>query len=153
MSDINNNKAKVSGSINHHNFNKFEFDIDINNFKNMMVLNTTSKDNSLYHGTAFGSGNMTIKGPLNDVALNIEAETEKGTKVAITPFGVSDGEDETLMHFYSKDTTNKMVINRQQSLSGFSINCLINCRTAFYIFVYMIISYSIKDFHTIFTIV
>lgn len=128
MSDIYNNKAKVSGSINHNNFNKFDFDININNFKNLMVLNTTSKDNSLYHGIAFGSGDMTIKGPLNDVALNIEAETEKGTKVAITPFGVSDGEDETLMHFYSKDTINKMVFNRQQSLSGFSINCLIKAK-------------------------
>ncbi|MFZ4797148.1 MAG: translocation/assembly module TamB domain-containing protein [Bacteroidia bacterium] len=128
MSDIYNNKAKVSGSINHNNFNRFDFDINISNFKNMMVLNTTSKDNSLYHGVAFGSGNMTIKGPLNDVALNIEATTEKGTKVAITPFGVSDGEDETLIHFYSKDTVNKLVINRQQSLSGFSINCLIRAK-------------------------
>ncbi len=128
MSDIYNNRAKVSGNINHHNFNKFEFDININNFKNIMVLNTTSKDNSLYHGTAFGTGNMSIKGPLNDLALNIEAETEKGTKVAITPFGVSDGEDETLIHFYSKDTVNKLIINKQQNLSGFSINCLIKAK-------------------------
>lgn len=125
MSDVNNNKAKVSGTINHHNFNGFDFDIDINNFKKMMVLNTSSKDNSLYHGIAFGTGNMSIKGPLNNVALNIDATTEKGTKVAITPFGVSDGEEETLIHFYSKDTINKIIINKQQNLTGFSINCLI----------------------------
>ena len=128
ISDVNNNKGKVSGTINHHNFNRFDFDIDISNFKNMMILNTTSKDNSLYHGIAYGSGNMSIKGPLNDIDLNIEASTEKGTKVAITPFGVSDGEDETLIHFYSPDTTNKLIINRKQSLSGFSINCLIKAK-------------------------
>lgn len=128
MMDVNNNIAKVSGSINHHNFNRFDFDIDIKEFNNLMVLNTTSKDNSLYHGQAFGSGNMSIKGPLNDIALNIEAATEKGTKVTITPFGVSDGEDETLMHFNSKDTTKKLLITRQENLSGFSINCLIKTR-------------------------
>ncbi len=128
MMDINNNIAKVSGNINHHNFNRFDFDIDIKEFNNLMVLNTTSKDNSLYHGQAFGSGNMSIKGPLNDIALNIEAATEKGTKVTITPFGVSDGEDETLMHFNSKDTTKKLMITRQENLSGFSINCLIKTR-------------------------
>jgi len=128
ISDINNNSGKVSGTINHHNFNRFDFDIDISNFENLMILNTNSKDNSLYHGIAYGSGNMTIRGPLNDIELNIDAATEKGTKVAITPFGVSDGEDENLIHFYSPDTTNKLIINRQQSLSGFSINCLIKAK-------------------------
>jgi len=128
MMDVNNNVALVSGNINHNNFNRFDFDIDVKKFKNLMVLNTTVKDNSLYHGQAFGSGNMSIKGPLNDIALNIEANTEKGTKVTITPFGVSDGEDETLIHFNSKDTTKKLIINRQENLSGFSINCLIKAR-------------------------
>lgn len=123
--DINNNKGTVSGTINHHNFNGFDFNININNFSKMMVLNTTSKDNSLYHGQVFGSGNMTIKGPLNDIELNIDAQTEKGTKVALTPFGVSDGEDETLIHFSTKDTIRKLVTSSQQSLSGFSINCMV----------------------------
>lgn len=128
MMDVNNNVALVSGNINHNNFKRFDFDIDIKKFKNLMILNTTVKDNSLYHGQAFGSGNMSIKGPLNDIALNIEANTEKGTKVTITPFGVSDGEDETLIHFNSKDTTKKLIINRQENLSGFSINCLIKAQ-------------------------
>lgn len=128
MYDVNKNKARVAGSINHNNFNRFDFDISINDFKNMMVLNTTTKDNSLYHGQAFGSGDMLIKGPLNDIVLNIEAKTEKGTKVTITPFGVSDGEDEGLIHFNTKDTTKKLLITRQENLSGFAINCLIKAR-------------------------
>lgn len=122
MSDIYGKKAKVSGSINHENFSRYQFDISVNDFKDFMVLNTTSKDNSLYHGKAFGSGDMTIKGPLNDIALTINATTEKNTKVSITPFGVSDGSEETLLHFVSHDTTKGFALTRQQDLNGFSIN-------------------------------
>ncbi len=122
MYDVNNKMAKVSGSINHNNFKRFDFDISIKDFKDLLVLNTTSKDNSLYHGKAYGSGFMTIKGPLNDIALTIDATTEKNTKVAITPFGVGDGDDETLIHFTSRDTTKFFNITRQQELAGFSID-------------------------------
>jgi hypothetical protein len=62
-----------------------------------MVLNTTPKDNSLYYGQAFGSGNLSISGPLDDVLIDIVASTEKGTKVALTPFGVSDEDENSLI--------------------------------------------------------
>ncbi len=126
--DVNKNSGMVSGKINHNNFNKFEFDIVVKNFKNLMVLNTTPKDNSLYYGQAFGSGNLSISGPLDDVLIDIVASTEKGTKVALTPFGVSDEDENSLIHFSSRDTVSKLLLNRQQSLSGFALNCLIKAK-------------------------
>lgn len=121
--------ADVSGKIAHKNFSDFSFDVLINNFNEFQILNTTAKDNYLFYGTAYGSGDVTIKGPIDDIELNIKATASKNTKIYIAPFGSSESSVEELIHFVDKDTLNKSVINRNPSLSGFSLNMLVNATT------------------------
>lgn len=120
--DVNNVTADVEGIIRHKGFEDFVFDINIHNFKKMQMLNTTSNDNSLYYGTAYGTGYFTIKGPFNNMVLDIKATTEKGTLIYLTPFGNSEDEEESLIHFVNYDTSFKEVVNRKNILSGFSLN-------------------------------
>jgi hypothetical protein len=120
--DVNNIPADLEGTINHKGFDNFVFDINIHNFKKLQMLNTTSNDNSLYYGTAYGTGYFTIKGPFNNMVLDINARTEKGTLIYLTPFGNSDDNEESLIHYVNYDTTFKEIVIRENLLSGFSLN-------------------------------
>ena len=78
ISDMNKNKAIVSGKVYHDNFKNFQLDFDINTNK-FMCLNTTEADNSLYYGTAFMTGIVNIFGFTNNIEIDANVKTEKIT--------------------------------------------------------------------------
>jgi len=78
LKDINNNEAIANGTVDMSNPNNPEIHIDIK-ANNFMALNTTSKDNPLYYGVAFGTGDFSFNGPTNDMRIIINAKTEPGT--------------------------------------------------------------------------
>lgn len=53
---------------------------NLNNFK---ILNTTSKDNDLFYGTAYATGDLAITGPLDNILIKANATTNKGTRIYI----------------------------------------------------------------------
>ncbi len=79
LNDTRGRPASVAGNISHNYFSDFALDISIahNNFK---VLNTTLKDNDLFYGNANSSGIFTMKGPIDDLMMEISATTEKVLK-------------------------------------------------------------------------
>lgn len=81
------NMAYVNGAITHSNFKNFAFDINLRPV-NFMAMATTSKENDSFYGTAVADGLVKIKGPLQDIALNIKAKTREGTKITL-PFNRS----------------------------------------------------------------
>lgn len=95
--DINNNIAEVNGEISHDNFKDFLLDIDIEANK-LMCLNTTEAQNQLYFGTAFASGFANVSGKLNNITIDINAETE------------SIEEKVNLLNLLAKDNTTKLYI-------------------------------------------
>jgi hypothetical protein len=76
------NIAIVDGGIFHDNFRKFVLDIKgyMNSFH---ILNTTEKDNELFYGTAFASGDIEFLGAFNDFEIKANAKSNKGTKIYI----------------------------------------------------------------------
>lgn len=73
--------------------------------ENFMVLNTTAKDNALYYGTAFGTGNFSFKGLTSSMDIDIKASTEEGT-VFNVPLNASGTVSENeFISFVSKDST------------------------------------------------
>ncbi len=104
MNDAFNQTAKVSGQMSHKGFSDLKYTIQIDDFKSFQVLNTQSKDNDLFFGSAFASGSFTIKGTSNDIAMYVNASSEKGTKVVINPFGASSETGESYIHFVNYDT-------------------------------------------------
>ncbi len=71
--------GKVSGYINHKDFSNFNIDIQIDNLKNFHALNTDASDNELYYGQAYVNGNASFKGPLDNLDIDINAQTQNGT--------------------------------------------------------------------------
>ncbi len=75
--------AAVTGAVSHRNFDNFLFDIKIDKLQNFEILNTKREDNELFFGTAFVDGNLLVSGPMDDILLQINAKSRKGTEISI----------------------------------------------------------------------
>ncbi len=119
LSDTEGHKAIANGYVDLKNINNPNIQVDIN-AQGIMALNTTSKDNSLYYGRAYGTGRFSFKGPTNDMFIDIDAKTEKGT-IFNLPLNSSEKiSDKEFITFVGKDTTK--VINKKSSFKGLSMN-------------------------------
>jgi hypothetical protein len=83
------NKATVEGRIAHRNYNEMRIDMDAA-FTNFQLLNTTPKDNGLFYGQAYGTGNMNILGPISNLKISGTARSEKGTRVFVPLSGTAE---------------------------------------------------------------
>jgi len=104
LNDIKGNFATVSGGFFHKNFKEFSLDL-IANQEGLHSLNTSILDNELFYGQAYGSGDIHIKGPLNNLSIEINSSTEEGTQISIP---LSNNEDlsskEYIVFVNGKDT-------------------------------------------------
>jgi len=120
VADVRGNKAVMRGGISHDRFSNFVLDIssDLTNFQ---VLNTTTRDNDLFYGTAYATGKLNIFGAANNLDITAQATTQANTRIFI-PIGTSDGqykEDyiniinvrDTLREMTTVETIEKLAIN------------------------------------------
>ena len=76
------NKAAVEGQIKHNHLKDFYLDLRMLP-RDFLALATTSKENDTFYGTAVANGLITVKGPFDDIKLDIVARTRKGTNLTI----------------------------------------------------------------------
>lgn len=120
VKDIEGNKAILTGHLTHQNFKNIGLDVTLQ-AKEFMVLNTTEKDNILYYGTAFATGIFSFNGPLNDVKIDINAKTDKGTHLFIPITDENSAKQQQYIRFLQKDST---IIEQEYkvNLSGITMN-------------------------------
>ena len=76
--------GEVSGEITHTNFNEWYFNLTAST-ANLLALNTENSDEAYFYGKGYVSGNFKVTGPLEDMSVDVDIKTEKGTKFQI-PF-------------------------------------------------------------------
>lgn len=74
LKDTLNNTGTASGKLRHQFFSNFGFDNIRFETSKMLLLNTTSRDNSQFYGKVTGKALMTLNGPMNDMRMNITGE-------------------------------------------------------------------------------
>ncbi len=105
MTDAFQHKGKLKGAIYHKNFNSMIIDLKAN-FQNFQVLNTTLRDNSLFYGQAYASGELDFSGPISNLSIKANARTEKNTRVYIPIGGTSEVVKKDFINFVNlSDTT------------------------------------------------
>ncbi len=112
--------AKVNGTIQHNSFRDLFTDILIDAV-NFEFLNTTSVDNSLYYGSAYGTGTIEVKGPLNDLNIKADITTEADTRFYVP---VSDGtsvSQEDYISFVNFSDTTQIEEEEEFSISGLTL--------------------------------
>lgn len=78
-------KASFEGTITHNAFRDMRLNLQ-STFTNFHVLNTTARDNRLFYGQGFGTGNLRITGPVNNLRFFSIARTDRNTRIYI-PIG------------------------------------------------------------------
>lgn len=107
LTDIFRNKGKLSGVISHHNFYRMEVNLEAT-FNDFQVLNTTAKDNSLFYGQGYATGNVRFTGPVWNLNISSNAKTEKNTRIFIPVGGTNVTEKEEYINFVSLRDTLKL---------------------------------------------
>ncbi len=122
LTDPEGHKGVLKGGIDYANgFENLILNLkgELNNFK---VLNTTIKENDTFYGTAYATGQVNIRGPLDNITIAANATTNKGTKIYIPldgASGVSKNED---IEYITTDTEKpieeekKVVIKKKSNL-------------------------------------
>ncbi|MCU0442702.1 MAG: translocation/assembly module TamB [Bacteroidia bacterium] len=126
LTDVNGKQALVQGNITHQSLSDIKLNIQLTELNGFQVLNTTSRDNSLYYGTAYASGQLAIKGSTSNLVLDAVLKSAKGTKFSIPLSDSDDPDGDQLLNFVNKDTLEKSIdIKGKSSLIGFSMNMLV----------------------------
>jgi hypothetical protein len=92
------NQGSLDGYLTHRNFSRFRINLDAA-FNNFQVLNTTSKDNNLFYGQAYSSGNLNMFGPLANIKISATARTSKNTRIFIPISGSESTEKSDFISF------------------------------------------------------
>lgn len=115
------NIGYFGGTITHRSFMKMMYDLSIKAY-NINIMNTTAKDNPAFYGSAYVSGNATIKGQGENIVLEGSITSEKGTAINI-PF---DSRNDAVIHNFiqfSDFTKNEKGKEKYKIVtSGFTMN-------------------------------
>ncbi len=120
--DARSSSATCSGNIHHNYFRDFNLDILINQ-EDFRALNTTSRENEFFYGTAIVSGNVSITGPFDDINMDISAKTENGTRIMIPiSSAVNVSENDFIIFINTSDTLEKEKEKYVVDLKGLTLN-------------------------------
>ncbi|MBK5212857.1 MAG: translocation/assembly module TamB domain-containing protein [Flavobacteriaceae bacterium] len=89
------------GNATHTNFGNWALNLHIEAPDRLLVLDTPPEEDALYYGTAFISGKADIEGPINELEINVDATTEKGTTFKIPISDTESISDDSFVHFLS----------------------------------------------------
>lgn len=119
LKDLEGNQAIANGTVDLNNIDNPDIQVGLV-AKNFMALNTTAKDNPLYFGKAYATGDFSFKGPTDNMNIDIDARAEKGT-IFNLPLNSSETiSDKDFITFISKDTTK--TIKRTNNFNGLTMN-------------------------------
>lgn len=82
-------EGAVSGKITHQNFSNFNLDLEID-ANELLVLNTTIETEDPYYGTAFVSGDIAIKGPIDEILITADVVSARNTKFYLPIDGATE---------------------------------------------------------------
>jgi hypothetical protein len=124
LKDINQNIARCDLKVTHNYFENFNLDIRIN-FDKVQALNTSESQSDLFFGTAYASGNFRAYGPIDNIVMDINARTERGTVFNLPLSGTSDVNEQDYVVFQSitgqkKDSKESKL--RKVEAKGYELN-------------------------------
>lgn len=100
LSDENGKEASVNASLLARHFKDYFIDITIN-ANDFNLLNTREKDNPYFYGQAYGTGQIKISGTPSNLAITVNATTDKNTWIKI-PFNTGEIEEKKFITFVNK---------------------------------------------------
>jgi hypothetical protein len=125
LKDEDGNKAIIDGGIYHDSFRDYVVNIKgfVDHFK---VLNTTEKDNDLFYGEAIVTGDLEILGAFENLQINANASSNKGTKIYIPLTSSESIEQQSYITFKKVNVDKSKTKKDTIDLSGIRLNFNLN---------------------------
>lgn len=96
--------AIVQGGLQYKHFRDIKANLDLN-FVNLHGLNLGEKDNDIFYGQAFATGSLLLKGPLDDILLDLSIRPEPNTSIHIPLSSASEAKQTDLLTFVQPDNS------------------------------------------------
>lgn len=112
MNDTLGNKAVVNGYIGHNHLKDFTFDIDIK-CDDFLALNIPADKAMGFYGTAVTDGTVSIHGPMNNITMNIDALTQKGTEINIPLTTTSEVDNDFIVFVNRQEEPDTIAVSGQ----------------------------------------
>jgi hypothetical protein len=119
-----NTTGTLTGNATHRNFGDWELDLNINTDR-LIVLDTPPDEEALYYGTAFISGTADIKGPVEELVIDVVATTEEGTTFKIPLSDTESIGDDSFIKFLSPEEKAARISGEtivSEEVKGLSLN-------------------------------
>ncbi|GGE94313.1 translocation/assembly module TamB domain-containing protein [Hymenobacter cavernae] len=126
--DVFGNLGTVDGNIYYKGFQDMRLDLR-GTFRKLQVLNTIRKDNELYFGQAFATGDATVRGPADNLFIRVNAKSEAGTRLSLPLDNAAKAQKANYIRFVNhniRDTTTTVSVPvaaaQKIDLSGIRLN-------------------------------
>ncbi len=113
--------ALLDMSVFHDNFKDFYLQTKAIIYDNFQFMNTTIKDNTVFYGEAYGKGTVAINGFLNNLVMDINVKTQKGTKIVMPMDGFAEVTDQNYVQFVQKEIKKDTLV-KKINLGGMKLN-------------------------------
>lgn len=129
LNDIQNNKLVIEGTIIHDRFQDFYMNLLVDADK-INILNTRYSADQMYYGEAYASARASIMGDLSVLKIDVQARTEKGTRVYIPITSKISASDNAFIHFvdFSKQKTDTVAKEIQKSEKEMDLSINVDLR-------------------------
>lgn len=112
----------LNGTINHRNLNNWAFDLKINTDR-LVAFDKEDDDETPYYGVAFIKGTGEITGPINKLAINVRATSEKGTKIKIPISNTLSVSENSFIYFISPEEKYNLIKSEDiRAITGVELN-------------------------------
>ena len=102
LRDARGNLGTVSGQITHRGFQNMRLNLNAS-FRKFQVLRTTRPDNDLYFGTAYATGTATVRGPTDDLQVEVRATSEAGTRLSLPLDNAAKAQQASYIKFVNRN--------------------------------------------------
>ncbi|WPP50235.1 translocation/assembly module TamB domain-containing protein [Catalinimonas niigatensis] len=120
--DPRNNIAVFNGGIFHDGFTNYVIDLS-GSLDNVAVLNTTLKDNDLFYGKGYATGEVSLLGAIENMNITARVRTEKGTKIFIPIESVEDAQQSEFISFVNhQDSVDEVALTDKIDVKGVNLD-------------------------------
>ena len=119
-----NTTGTLVGNATHRNFKDWALNLNIETDR-LLVLDTPPDEEALYYGTAFISGTANIKGPAEELVIDVVATTEEGTTFKIPLSDTESIGDNSFIKFLSPEEKAARISGEtfvSEDVKGLSLN-------------------------------
>jgi hypothetical protein len=90
--------------------------------KKLLALNTTFRDNHVYYGTAYATGRFGFSGPVDNMKIDIKAQTDAGTVFNIPLNTSSTVSDNDFITYVDHNKPNQSLDLQPKTFNGVTLN-------------------------------